>query len=213
MKTAEEILVRQQQFCNSYQFPDNNYTPERKALDSAIAVSVKTRHYPVYSDRIDGREDAVSFWKNELMRIGEKYKTKEQDRNQFEKDVFELQDSINKSKHKKCFLNNLIRLGQCQKSFSVFLKWMWCQGQLIGIPPVCPIDRQVLNKCYRVMVDTKTGTKEEIKDTTTAWSLLDDRDLYERLICITEKVAKEENEPRTAVWELFAFQEPERVIK
>lgn len=208
MKTEEEILIRQQQFCDSYHFPQGEYTPKMKAWDSAISVSVKTRHYPVYSDKVEKREEAVFFWKTELERIGEKYKKAQQDRYQFQNDVFELQDSINKSPYSECFFKNEIRVGQCQKSLSVFLKWMWCQHELAGIPPVCPIDRQVLSRCYRVMIDTNTGSREEIIDAGAAWSNLTDRGQYIRLVDLTEKVANLENEPRTAVWELFAFQEP-----
>ena len=208
MRTEKEILERQQQFCNAYPFP-KDYPPKMKAWDSAVNVSVKTRGYPVYSNINEKRKEAVTFWKVQLEMIGEKYKKEKQDRCQFQEDVFDLQDAINSSEYKECFANNEIRVGQCQKSLSVFLKWMWCQHELADTPPVCPIDRQVLRKCYGVLKRTGTITEQEKKDCSVAWSNLTDRKQYVRLVKITEKVAKLEGESKTAVWELFAFQEPQ----
>ena len=211
MRTPEEINARQQQFCNSYSFSRHKeYTPKMKAWESAINVSVKTRGCPVYSSNAENREDAVFFWMVELETLGEKYKHDKQTKEQFIQDVFTLQDNINNSNYNTCFQNNHIRLGQCQKSLSVFLKWMWCQNELADIPPVCPIDRQVLQKCYTVLRSSKKGSEKELRNCGTAWTKLDDRSLYCDLIAITEKVADLENEPSTAVWELFAFREPEK---
>ena len=39
-----------------------------------------------------------------------------------------------------------IRIAQCQKSLSLYLKYLWCYG-LIETPPVCPIDRVILSLC------------------------------------------------------------------
>lgn len=208
MKSEKEIKERQEKFCASYPIRNKEHTPKTKAWDSAIKASISTRHYPVFSKIIEKKEAAIFFWKIELERLGEKYKKQSIDRDRFILDVFELQDSINSSEYKECFANNEIRVGQCQKSLSLFLKWMWCQHQLEYIPPVCPIDRQVLKECYRILVKTNSGTKEEKMNTGIPWSNLNDRELYRRLVDITEKVASLENEPRTCVWELFAFKEP-----
>lgn len=209
MRTKKETLERQQQFCKSYPFPED-YPPKMRAWDSAVNASVR-RGYPVYSNRnADMHREAVAFWKIQLERLGEKYKKKEQNRCQFLKDVFELQDTINKSEYRGCFVGNAIRVGQCQKSLAIFLKWMWCQRELASIPPVCPIDRQVLNKCYEVLKQTGTMTEQDRMDCRASWSNLIDRDQYERLVKITERVAILEGESSTAIWELFAFQEPTR---
>ncbi len=210
MRTEDEIQARQQEFINAYKFKNQEYTPKMKAWESAINVSVKTRGYPVYSSYVRNRKDAKFAWMDKLERLGWKYNERVQTKEQFIKDVFELQDYINGSSYSTNFYNNRIRIGQCQKSLSVYLKWMWCQNELASIPPVCPIDRQVLQECYRVLRSKKAGTKQELIDCGTAWSNLDDKHLYERLVNITEKVAGLQDEPRTAVWELFAFKEPDK---
>lgn len=210
MRTEDEIQARQQEFISAYKFKNQEYTPKMKAWESAINVSVKTRGYPVYSSDVRNREDAKFAWMDKLERLGWKYQECVQTKEQFIEDVFELQDYINGSSDCTCFYNNRIRIGQCQKSLSVYLKWMWCQNELASIPPVCPIDRQVLRECYRVLHGKRAGTRQELIDCGTAWSNLDDRELYKRLVDITEKVAGLQGEPLTAVWELFAFKEPDK---
>ena len=210
MRTEQDIYIEQDRFCAAYPFRDRSLSPKMKAWKSAIKVSVTTRRYPVYSSEIENRRDAVNFWELQLERLGEKYITTEQSQEQFILDVFELQDTINNSEYARCFNNSHIRVGQCQKSLSVYLKWMWCQHQLAAVPLVCPIDRQVLNACRRVLLRDNDYTDQELTDTYTAWSNLDDRDLYTRLVKITLKVTKLEKEQSPAVWELFAFRVPER---
>lgn len=205
MKTECEIKAKQREFVESYKFPKTDVFPKRKALTSAINSSVRTRNYHVYINDRNNRREARSFWKNELERLGDKYIHSKQSKDQFLKDVYALQKSINDSDFCKCFINNRIRLGQCQKSFSIYLKWMWCQGQLAGIPPVCPIDCKILSECRRVLKKENKGTEEDLEDTNTAWSIMDCPELYERLVAITEKVAELEKDPRPCVWELFAF--------
>ena len=88
---------------------------------------------------------------------------------------------------------------------------MWCQNQLADMPPVCPIDRQILNECSRVLRRNKKMTKEKAEYCRKAWSILDCKDLYKELVNLTEEVAELQDEPnRTVVWELFAFNEPDK---
>lgn len=209
MKTEQEIRERQELFVNAYHFPIADDTPEAKALRSAINASVKTRRYRVYSDIIEGRDAAVSFWKEQLVILGEKYQHSYPDNGTFFRDVFTLQETINNSAYHVYFAGGRIRVGQCQKSLSIYLKWMWCQGQLLAAPPVCPIDGKILKKCRQYLIDNHVGTIEQIRDTRTAWSNLDDRDLYMRLVLITEMVALLSDEENPSVWELFAFDEPD----
>ena len=208
MKTQEEIEERQARFVSSYSFPKTDVFPKMKAWTAAINASVRTRKYPVYSNVKKNRADAVCFWKTELERLGEKYKNTQQDKQQFINDVYSLQGRINSSMYRSCFTNDRIRVGQCQKSLSIFLKWMWCQGELAGVPPVCPIDGQVLAECRKVLKKKQIGSKPEILDTHIAWSNMDCREQYERLVLLTEKVARAQGETRPCVWELFAVKEP-----
>ena len=210
MKSEEEIDLRRELFVSSYHFPKSNVTSKKKALIAAINASVRTRKYPVYSDDISGRIEAVYFWKDQLEKLGNKYMLDIQDKNQFLKDVYALQKSINKSQHAKCFYDGKIRIGQCQKSLSIYLKWMWCQRELAGTPPVCPIDGQVLSKCYKVLKKQPLIDKEKLGLTHTKWSNLNDKTVYEKLVSITEEVARLEGESESCVWELFAFEEPTR---
>lgn len=208
MKTNEEIKRRQELFCNAY--PQNKeYSPQAWALKCAINASVRRAN--VYSSDISMRAEARLYWESELAKLGKKYISAKQEKSQFFKDVFSLQKNINDSDYSSCFIDNHIRIGQCQKSLSVYLKWMWCQNQLADMPPVCPIDRQILNECSRVLRRNKKMTKEKSEYCRKAWSILDCKDLYKELVNLTEEVAELQDEPnRTVVWELFAFNEPDK---
>lgn len=66
-----------------------------------------------------------------------------QSRETFVNDVRELMNNMN-NLYRNAFYGGQFSFARAQKSFSLFLKYRWCSGQ-IPAPPLCPIDRGVLN--------------------------------------------------------------------
>lgn len=207
MKTQDEIKARQRKFITSYHFPKNDSSPQMKAMTAAVNASVRTRNYPVYSNDSSMHREAVTLWKTQLEKLGEKYKTTKQNKEQFLKDVYSLKECIDNSEYASAFAGGEIRIGQCQKSLSIYLKWMWCQGELAEVPPVCPIDGRILSKCYKVLKHLPYPDKVKLKlISSTRWSILNDKETYEKLVEITEDVTKKQKEEKTCIWELFTFE-------
>ena len=173
-------------------------------LKGAISAAVNTRSQknPVYSlSRIERsiKAELVSFWKEKLVEYATNYIKEKKDSQYFITDVLKFQSDINKS-FKDCFYNNEgIRIAQCQKSLSVYLKWLWCLGELKYEPPVCPIDRYVLSECRRHSNEAQRAIIDKVnKDG--GWGAINDPDTYEKLVAIIEDVSKS-----AAVWELFFY--------
>lgn len=126
------------------------YSSNNKEEDAwRSGISAAVRQLKVYSlHDASKRREIRGKWKEQLITLGEKYKDT-QTRQQFEKDVEELWTAMN-AKYKAEFThpdlrnsNPGFRIAQAQKSLSVYLKHLWCNGK-IAMPPVCPIDSTIL---------------------------------------------------------------------
>lgn len=133
-----------------------SYSPSKKAVtrqDIALesAVNASLRRNPTYSQTITKQDkaDFISFWRKEIVTLGEKYLHDNQAVETFISDVDTMKLRIND--RFGGFLNNRlsngIRVAHCQKSLALYLKYMWCSGEATVEPPVCPIDRTVLFHC------------------------------------------------------------------
>ena len=196
------------------------------ALRSAINAAVQTRshNHPVFSrlvviDRRDSREEQVlkynrklqvtSFWKDKLQAHAMAYCIEQRDAAFFVQGVHNLQEEIN-GEYRHLFAGDTIRIAQCQKSLAVYLKWLWCWGKCPLEPPVCPIDRQVLNHCYRNELQKHSEEDNNwrrliarIKNEG-GWGQLNRMEDYEALVNMTITVAGR-HEERVASWELRVF--------
>lgn len=190
----EVQLLRQKEiFLSSYTPSANAVTPEDIALDGAIVSSV--RRNPTYSRdlSIAQRNELVAFWRNELIHRGAKYFTSAQPVRTYIDDVIDLKASIN-AQYGEFLCNDVsngIRIAQCQKSLSIYLKYMWCQNIAIFEPPLCPIDRIVLSHCGINNV---------------SWTRLDDTETFQ--LIIAEIINHAQNHfccCSVAEWELCMF--------
>lgn len=82
------------------------------------------------------------------------------------------------------------RLSHAQKSASVYLKHLWCMRR-ISEPPVCPIDRRILQKAI--------GSHQ-----VPLWTPVDTLKEYRAQFAILATAAQR-NYQRIAVWELLTF--------
>ena len=192
------------------------------ALRSAINAAVQTRSnkYPVFSQEVtiseqDSREtqkkkierkrNLLVFWRNTLVEMASEFKTAKTT-SDFSNNVEQLRTKLN-MEDCNAFANGTARIGQCQKSLSVYIKWLWCLNEIEPEPPVCPVDRNVINKCYTVL-DRKTENDDRqfLKSVNSngGWGNINDIETYKKIIRIIDKVAKKE-EKSMAKWELSFF--------
>ena len=81
-----------------------------------------------------------------------------------------------------------LRIGVAQKALNLYLKFLWCYGQ-IPTPPDCPFDSRIIAKLP--------------PESQQSWTRLDSLDGYEGLVAAAKVVAAPQE---LAVWELDVFQ-------
>ena len=82
------------------------------------------------------------YWQAELNELGQKYENP-QSVMTYLADVFQLRHLMNDRFAQNHDID--FRLSHAQKSLAVFLKYKWCVDE-IPAPPLCPIDRNVLQE-------------------------------------------------------------------
>lgn len=184
---------QKEQFLKSYPIIETAKTPEEFALKSAIVSSV--RRNPTYSSGLclSRKHEIIDFWKQEIIKRSDKYFKTTKTIDEYIDDVLEMKGAINA--HFCEGLKNSISLGlrvsHCQKSLSVYLKYMWCYNITSIVPPACPIDRIVLTHCG-------------ISDI--AWTRLNDKKKFRKILSIIEKTRHNNGCCRSiAEWELCLF--------
>lgn len=190
---------------------------DEMAMRGAISASVSETKVYTENTSNDQKENAKKKWEAYIREIAKGYKSL-RSRDDFISDVIRLQDMINSDQninHIFCKLDEYgniiadeygIRIAQCQKSLSIYLKYLWCYG-LIKTPPVCPIDRVILSICkeyYRQNTNI-ADSQEKIELCSKNWTRLDDINVYRRMVEITEEVAG--SQICTAEWELVKWNE------
>lgn len=85
-----------------------------------------------------------------------------------------------------------IPIGVVQKAFNLYLKLMWCLGE-IKEPPHCPLDKIIIDK---LPIRHRTS-----------WTRIRDLETYNGLVRELKKIADEEKKS-LAVWELETYERP-----
>lgn len=175
-------------YLNKY---NNNHTVIC-ALDSGILSA--TRRNPTYTKDLskEDRNNIRKAWGEKLKELGRKY-TKKQNEKQYLADTLVLKNYMNLSfphsfKNERPGYDKEFRISHAQKSLSVYLKHLWCMGE-IEEPPLCPIDRIVL---------TKVG----LNGHNAAWGYINTQELLNEKI---ETIRVMKGELSFAVWELLNF--------
>ena len=183
---------------------------EQSSIDvnqaARMAIKAAVERNPTYSDDAN-IEKIHKTWIEELISLFDKYKNKEQTKEVFVDDVIELQRKMNAS-FPDSFRNNgkskgknkdrdkyekVFRVAHAQKSLSIFLKHMWCITPDMPMPPVCPIDRRILQEAKIYDPWTKLNCIKTYKK----W--------LEKLECVAGK------EP-LAKWELVKWNQPSEQV-
>lgn len=175
-----------------------------QAIDGAISSAVRECKN-VYQAKGNGRNEARKFWKEQLSALGESYMTNQEKRPYCEV-VISLQKKIN-NKYAAVFTGSGIRIAQCHKSLSVYLKWLWCLGLMETVPPSCPFDREIIRRAIKVLEESAEHGKAEYQDfikvlnDNITWSSLDSLNVYKKILRALDKVGKL-NKSSAAEWEL-----------
>ena len=148
------------------------YYPSRsieKALSGAIKASVQ--HNSLYADNTD-EKDKIKIrkeWKKLLDKFSKKYEFS-QTVEIYENDIIQLKEIMNEkfsmffrnTKHPKYKYDTGFRISHSQKSLSIFLKFLWCAGE-IKTPPQCPVDAVILGMAGKKYPDKKWGFVNSIE--------------------------------------------------
>ena len=176
----------------------DKFNPKRtldKALTSGITASVQ--HNSLYRESLQPKiKEAVKCeWRDFLQGLVNRYAT-QQSEAAYERDIEALKDLMNSrfphafrdDRHPKFGTDPGFRISHAQKSISVFLKHLWCMGQ-VATPPQCPVDRVILTKaCAK---DPRWGRVNTIKE-------------HRDRIIILKAARPNQSEP-LAEWELRTF--------
>lgn len=176
------------------------YNPNQsraKALSSGINASVQ--HNSLYRNNLEQElKDTVKCeWRSFLDSLVNRYKQIQSVETYYE-DIKHLKELMN-DKFSSAFLSEPheryktdpgFRISHAQKSISVFLKHLWCMGE-IALPPQCPIDRIILEAAGKHYPDTKWGYVNSIEEHQIKVSFLE--------------IAKQNHSESLAVWELKKF--------
>ena len=141
---AHNIQLLMDNYLEKYNYSRN----VRDALSSSIKAAVQ--HNKLYANNVPvSRKKYIrDYWGTCLEEIGWEFKKKVSIKN-YEKLIQGLQLQMNREFGEE-FANGVInvsmfRLSHAQKSISVYIKILWCMGQ-IQEPEICPVDRIILSK-------------------------------------------------------------------
>jgi hypothetical protein len=163
-------------------------------LDQAIvnSISAAFQHAGVYVKGLkdnDERKDALRKALAEKLRsLGANYaKTVTDDEHC--KNIVNLADTLTKElKDSGMLRDGRFRIGIAQKALNLYLKYLWCLGD-IPAPPHCPLDRRIIDK---LDLHWKERGKYD-------WTKLDDIEKYKTLATNCRRKA---GQTSVAEWEL-----------
>jgi hypothetical protein len=142
-------------------------------LDEAffsLVVMAALRRSKTYQD---GAKDSVKtdFRKalhKQLRDLAQQYSTGVDDDYHI-KNIEHLADTLSKEfKPAHILVNDRFRIGSAQKALNLYLKYLWCAGQIPVPPPHCPFDNIIVSKLQGC---------GDIK-----WTTLDDIEKYKTLV-------------------------------
>jgi hypothetical protein len=178
----------------------NRYNPQ-KSIDTAISLSIKAavQQNSLYLENLSfkKRKEIRNDWSNELKSILKKYVVK-QSKEIYNTDILTLKDFMNnkhgesfrKIPHPKYNYDIGFRISHSQKSISVLLKHIWCM-KMIPEPPLCPVDRIILEKIG-------------LKGKNASWGYINSLEIHNSKVAEINEFALKENKS-IAIWELTNF--------
>jgi hypothetical protein len=163
---------------------NTNRTAEKAASRAISAAVQRNKIYTTkdYSLRAEIRKQ----WATELKNIAERVKAESMDEQAYLNQVLDLKKILNSR-----FSDVDFRISHSQKSISVYLKHLWCLGDL-NTPPQCPVDRIILTKIGVNYDDRKWGYVDSIEEHMRKYELI-------------KEFAQSKGFDSTSEWELIAF--------
>jgi hypothetical protein len=163
-------------------------------IDQAIVNSIGAafQHACVYvkglKDNDDRKDDLRKALAENLRSLGPTYGRGVTEEEHCQ-NIINLADTLTKEhKDSGVLRDGRFRIGIAQKALNLYLKYLWCLGD-IQTPPHCPIDRRIIDK---LDLNWKDRGKYD-------WTKLDDIERYRTL---THKCREKARDNSLAEWEL-----------
>jgi hypothetical protein len=151
----------------------------------SMTLAATTQRAKMYANDTQDRRAFQAGLRTLLEKLSKGYKLEVNDAEHLA-NIEELTKQLSEQ-HGTVLVNGRFRIGQSQKALNLYLKYLWCLGE-IAMPPHCPIDAIVLAHV--------TGFKEE------RWTQLDSIERYQQII---EAARHEAKGVSLAVWELGLY--------
>jgi hypothetical protein len=169
---------------NSIEIEKKIFIHNEIIISSIIASLQRSGSYKK-SELGKDHSDLREHLENELINIGKKY-TSIIDEDSHNKEIIYLSDNLS-SKYGHLLEKGRFRIGPSQKAINLYLKYLWCIGEIL-IPPHCPFDQRVI-----------LALPMNIKP---AWTKIDDINDYKQLVESAKLAAR--GRP-LAEWELTLY--------
>ena len=162
MITKELVNSKKNGFAEKYMSDE----PESLAIVAAV------QHGYLYTSGLskNDRKKVRKKWAEKLMEIGELYKEKRSFED-FKNDILALREYMNREFPNDYFQRSNedirkgyesgFRIAHAQKSLSIYLKHCWCRRIIKPVPPVCPIDGNVLGWVHINQAWTKCNSIDD----------------------------------------------------
>ena len=163
-------------------------------IDQAIvnSISAAFQHAGVYVQGLkdnDNRKDALrKALDNELRSLGAIYANAVTEKAHCQNIVRLADTQTRQFKDSGILRNGRFRIGIAQKALNLYLKYLWCLGD-IPTPPHCPIDRLIIDKLNLSWKESGNYN----------WTKIDDIEKYKTLI---QKCRDKAGNASLAEWEL-----------
>ena len=102
-----------------------------------------------------------NYWRGQVTLLGKQYKKKMSEKKHCQ-NIENLSDVLSE-KYGEILNGDNLCIGRAQKSLNLHLKYEWCRGNIIQIPPHCTVDRTILQKVGIHDAWTKCDSIEEYK--------------------------------------------------
>ena len=118
--------------------------------------------------------------------------------------VIALRDAVT-DEHGGSLADGNMRFGFAQKLLNMYLKYMWCAGEM-PTPPHCPFDRRIIFGALPNHQDEFWGALGQMGEITWNWTQSDSVEDYLVWLAAADEMKKHGKYNSLAEWELFEFE-------
>lgn len=164
-------------------FLERTNKPRTRNRAKAASVAAASQHNLLYSPGTAARErgEVRAHWKLTLDELAAEY-TRSVPLSRYERDVEALKAEMNREfasffyagEHPRYRYDPGFRVSHAQKSLSIYLKHLWCLGE-VDRPPACPVDSIVLRRAGLVGQQTRWAFVNTIEQHRLQIGMLEDR--------------------------------------